>query len=305
MKKTLSYVLMFSLCFFSFFSTGCRSGGGFKFLGAVVTGAIALSSGGAAAPVFAANIRGANVEKVKINDKNAEINIYKLNNNIVDLKGDPVISNKSVTLSTDGKLNFEVGDDERLRVGEYLFIANHKEAKQPFLRAILSVLGNSNELTLEISPTTEVKTLVYENWTKKDHENKSYVNFEANIRNSNTKKQIENNIIEKAAEHLKNLVTWSSNTDKVLDVVDTKDIDVPTKNIVKNTPEDKGNADSEFLNQLPTALKTYTWNDLAIKDLEGQKFCQVYQRNNSIWYELKEEEKENFQSIDVPDMRFY
>lgn len=284
MKKTLSYVLMFSLCFFSFFSTGCRSGGsGFKFLGAIVTGSIIAASGGSAA-AFAANLRGASAD-VKIGATDVELNIHELDNGVASLKGATVISKKTVTLS-EGKLNFKLSDDERLEVGEYLFVVNHKGADKPFLRAILSVFGNSNELALEISPITEVKTIVYENWIN-SAENKSYANFEENVKRNKTS---ETEILTKADEYLEDLIVWSAKPDadkKTEDVsdVDVTAIDVPAEDLAKE-PTKSEPVDTEFAKKVPSALKNYTWKDVTAEDL-NDSYDLVYQKYNGNWIEIK------------------
>jgi hypothetical protein len=304
MKKYLSYLLVFSLFFFSFFSTGCgRSGGGFKFLGALVAGSIIAATAGSGAAVFAANTRGAAAE-VKITDANAKLYVYELNKSATNLQGAIKINGKSVKLEN-GELTFKLtAEEERLDIGEYLFVVKHTGADKPFLRAILSVLGNTNDISdMKISPTTEVTTQVYKAWVDKAPTNDSFVNFEANAK---TDKTFDTKIEAKAKEYSDDLIEWSTkaDTDKQNDAISdvtVTEIDVPAKDLAK-LPEQP--ADTEFAKKVPVALQSYTWKDVTIADISDSVFYQVYQKRNSTWYEFKEEEKTNYISISMPSISF-
>ncbi len=287
MKKTLSYVLMFSLCFFSFFSTGCKSSSSSSIFGAIVTGTIVAATGGSSAAVFAANLRGTAVKEVKVDKVN--LTIYRLNNAKANLRGEVETGINNLTISN-GKFEFTT---PTIKAGEYLFEVTHANTNITFLRDLLTIQGNTTKENIEISPETEIKTAIYKNWVEtKAPTNSTFANFEANIKEDKTlEKNIEKDIKAKAETYLTNLVTWSADTTKEVTVVEVDSKDIPDENLTGDKKEEE-NADSEFLNNLPTTLKTYSWRNLNIKDVDGQ-FNMLYQKHNGNWIKVIETTKDS------------
>lgn len=308
MKKYLSYLLVFSLCFFSFFSTGCgRSGGAFKFLGAIVAGTIALSSGGAAAPVFAANLRGATKEAISASK--VTVKVYEVDPTKDKLEGTP--KNEVGATFKDGKtLSFKTDETKKLEIGEYIFVASYKvnNIDINFLRGVLTINGNTDNLKFDITPETEVKTNVYKEWIKENPEVTTFANFEGNMKKApqTTIKKIETQITQYEAK----LAEWAAKDDSNKATEDVaKDIDV--KDIAKEIPTETEVApivtnpiDTEFAKKVPTALKNYAWKDVTVADIDHLGFLQMYQKHNSNWYELKTEEIADYDSLGVPKISF-
>ena len=264
-KKTISFLLVFCLFAFSLFSTGCgSSSGGFKFLGAVVAIAVIASSGGTASPaVFAANVRGGVASTTTISAAKTKVKVYELDASAPGLRGTE-ISNIAATL-VDDKLSCTTGD-EPLQVGEYLFEVYNIESDKVFLRAILHVDGTSNDLTLDISPVTEIKTAVYKEWVAKAPAVTSVKNFELNLTTA-----LETAMKTKADTYAETLATWDPTTDTdIVGTVPVSDINVPTaiKVTVTNNPIPGTTRHAD--------LQNATWTTITAANIVGKQFGMRY-----------------------------
>lgn len=261
MKKTISFLLVFCLFAFSLFSTGCgSSSGGFKFLGAVVAIAVIASSGGAASSaVFAANVRGGVASTISA--AKTKVKVYNLDASAADLRGTE-ISNIAATF-VDNKLSCTTGDD-RLQVGDYLFEVYNTDSNKVFLRAILHVDGTSNDLTLEISPVTEIKTAVYKEWVAKAPAVSSVKNFELNLTAA-----LETAMTTKADTYAETLATWDQAAD-IVETVAVSDIDVPTATQVTVTNNPIPNTTR------PADLQSATWTTITAANIVGKQFGMRY-----------------------------
>ena len=261
MKKTISFLLVFCLFAFSLFSTGCgSSSGGFKFLGAVVAIAVIASSGGAASSaVFAANVRGGVAPTISA--AKTKVKVYNLDASAADLRGTE-ISNIAATF-VDNKLSCTTGDD-RLQVGDYLFEVYNTDSNKVFLRAILHVDGTSNDLTLDISPVTEIKTAVYKEWVAKAPAVTSVKNFELNLTAA-----LETAMTTKADTYAETLATWDQAAD-IVETVAVSDIDVPTatQGTVTNNPIPGTTR--------PADLQSATWTTITAANIVGKQFGMRY-----------------------------
>lgn len=260
-KKTISFLLVFCLFAFSLFSTGCgSSSGGFKFLGAVVAIAVIASSGGAASSaVFAANVRGGVASTISA--AKTKVKVYELDASAADLRGTE-ISNIAATF-VDNKLSCTTGDD-RLQVGDYLFEVYNTDSNKVFLRAILHVDGTSNDLTLEISPVTEIKTAVYKEWVAKAPAVSSVKNFELNLTAA-----LETAMTTKAVTYAETLATWDQAAD-IVETVAVSDIDVPTATQVTVTNNPIPNTTR------PADLQSATWTTITAANIVGKQFGMRY-----------------------------
>lgn len=301
MKKHLSYLLVFSLFFFSFFSTGCgRSGGGFKFLGAIVAGTIALSSGGAAAPVFAANLRGATKEAISASK--VTVKVYEVDPTKDKLEG--TLKNEVGATFKDGKtLSFKTDETKKLEIGEYIFVASYKvnNIDINFLRGVLTINGNTDNLKFDITPETEVKTNVYKEWIKENPEVTTFANFEGNMKKAPqaTIKKIETQITQYEAK----LAEWAAKddsnkaTEDVAKNIDVKDIakEIPTETEV--APIVTNPIDTEFAKKVPTALQSYGWTPASVSKLANLDFSLTYIKNNSSWVKLNTAESIYYEGV--------
>jgi len=269
-KKTISFLLVFCLFAFSLFSTGCgSSSGGFKFLGAVVAIAVVASSGGAASSaVFAANLRGGSV--TELSAAQTKVKVYNLDPSAADLRGTE-ISNIAATF-VDNKLTCTTGDD-RLQVGDYLFEVYNTTSTKVFLRAILHVDGTSNDVTLEISPVTEIKTAVYKEWVAKAPAVTSITNFEQNLTDA-----LETAIETAADDYAEDLAVWNT-TDEIIETVDVTTINVPTETKVTVTSDPIPNTTR------PADLQNAVWTKITAASITGKSFGMRYVLNtdNNTW----------------------
>lgn len=289
-KKTISFLLVFCLFAFSLFSTGCgSSSGAFKFIGAIVAVTIMASSGGAGAAVFAANLRGS-TKTIGITKDETKVNVYPLDRaNTPSLRGStPILTDGTVSKDKNGNFAFNLPEEKRLGVGEYLFEAFHTGADKPFLRAILNVDGSSNNPALTISPLTEIKTRVYTQWLSANPSSASYANFEANLKKDTTSS---NKITEEANNYIEDLAVWAGkdDTEKAQDEILTRTLEivVPTETLVPTTT-----GTDTFVSSLPTVLQKHTWAAAQKADLLGKKFVQAYQKYNGSWVKLVADSEE-------------
>ena len=290
MKKTISFLLVFCLFAFSLFSTGCgSSSGAFKFIGAIVAVTIMASSGGAGAAVFAANLRGS-TKTIGITKDETKVNVYPLDRaNTPSLRGStPILTDGTVSKDKNGNFAFNLPEEKRLGVGEYLFEAFHTGADKPFLRAILNVDGSSNNPALTISPLTEIKTRVYTQWLSANPSSASYANFEANLKKDTTSS---NKITEEANNYIEDLAVWAGkdDTEKAQDEILTRTLEivVPTETLVPTTT-----GTDTFVSSLPTVLQKHTWAAAEKEDLLGNRFVQAYQKHNGSWVKLVADSEE-------------
>lgn len=258
MKKTISFLLVFCLFAFSLFSTGCgSSSGGFKFLGAVVTIAVIASSGGAASSaVFAANVRG-DADPTRISAEKTKVKVCKLDARAADLRGTEIYDIDARLVENENKLSCTT---DRLQVGEYLFEVYNTDSKKVFLRAILHVDGFSDDLTLDISPVTEIKTAVYKKWVAKGPAVTSVNNFELNLT------ALEAEMTPKAVTYAEKLAAWNQTTN-IVGTVEVSDIDVPTVT-VKNNPIPGTTR--------PEGLKSATWTTITAANIVRKQFVKRY-----------------------------
>lgn len=286
MKKTISFLLVFCLFAFSLFSTGCgSSSGGFKFLGAVVAIAVIASSGGAASSaVFAANVRGGVASTISA--AKTKVKVYNLDASATDLRGTE-ISNIAATFA-DNKLSCTTGDD-RLQVGDYLFEVYNTDSNKVFLRAILHVDGTSNDLTLDISPVTEIKTAVYKEWVAKAPAVTSVKNFELNLTTA-----LEAAMTTKADTYAETLATWDQAAD-IVETVAVSDIDVPTATQVTVTNNPIPNTTR------PAELQSATWTTITAANIVGKQFGMryIFDTDNNTWIKFT-----NTDTDKLPNIRF-
>ena len=263
-KKTISFLLVFCLFAFSLFSTGCGSSGGFKFLGAVVAIAVIASSGGTASPaVFAANVRGGVASTTTISATKTKVKVYNLDDSAPDLRGTE-ISDIAATF-VDNKLSCTTGD-VRLQVGDYLFEVYNTDSKKVFLRAILHVDGFSNDLKLDISPVTEIKTAVYKEWVAKAPADTSVKNFELNLTAA-----LEKEMTPMAHDYAETLATWDQ-ADDIVGTVEVSDIDVPTATKVKVTVTNNPIPGTTR----PAYFQSANWRTITAADIVEKQFGMRY-----------------------------
>lgn len=292
MKKTISFLLVFCLFAFSLFSTGCgSSSGGFKFLGAVVAIAVIASSGGAASSaVFAANVRGGVASTISA--AKTKVKVYNLDASAADLRGTE-ISNIAATF-VDNKLSCTTGDD-RLQVGDYLFEVYNTDSNKVFLRAILHVDGTSNDLTLEISPVTEIKTAVYKEWVAKAPAVSSVKNFELNLTAA-----LETAMTTKADTYAETLATWDQAAD-IVETIAVSDIDVPTATQVTVTNNPIPNTTR------PAELQSATWTTITAANIVGKQFGMRYilDTDNNTWIKFTNQDIHKLPNIIFRDEETY
>lgn len=262
-KKTISFLLVFCLFAFSLFSTGCgSSSGGFKFLGAVVAIAVIASSGTVSPAVFAANVRGGVASTTTIiRAEKTKVKVYNLNASAADLRGTE-ISDIDATFDDKFDDNKLTCTTDRLEVGDYLFEVYNIDSKKVFLRAILHVDGSSNDLPLDISPVTEIKTAVYKEWLDKAPVVTSVKNFELNLTAA-----LKTAMTTKADDYAGTLATWDQTTEIVETVTD---IDVPTatKVTVTNNPIPGTTR--------PAGLQNATWTTITAANIVRKQFVMRY-----------------------------